>query len=219
MPVNPLMQYDKGIYRKVHDLWPETVFDAPEHCFQTQAKRHKGKVVLPMISIWRLGDFEINLDMYNDMMVRQGAIGRTVGKAEFPNQRIAAHGLPVNLQYQIDVYATRRDVCDGIVAELLIEFKERPYFTAHIQDSGDLNVDVEFDLLIDDNVVDNTSITDFEELGRLYRLTITGIVPSAVIFRIDTFNDIHKVPFDVEEFPKEVNGNDSDEDETIIADD
>lgn len=197
MPVNPLMQYDKGIYKMVHDLYSETVYAPPEECFKVQAKRHKGKVVLPMIAIWRLADFNLNLEMYNDLLTRQGILGRTRGEAEFPNQRVAAHMLPVTLQYQIDVYATRRDVCDGIVSELLIEFKERPHFKAYIQDMGDKSVKVEYDFLIDESVVDNTSITDFEEAGRIYRLTLTGNVPSAVIYRIDTFDKIDKVEVDV----------------------
>ena len=212
MPVNPLMQYDKAIYKMIHDLYDEVVFDAPEHVFQTQAKRHKGKVVLPMIGVWRLGDFNINFEMYNDLFTRQGIIGLTRGSAEFPNQRVAAHGLPVTLQYQIDVYATRRDVCDGIVSELLIEFKERPHFKAYIQDMGDESVKVEYDFLIDESVVDNTSITDFEEAGRIYRLTLTGNVPSAVIYRIDTFNKIDKVEVDIEDVDTSVIL-----DDTIIA--
>lgn len=214
MPVNPLMQYDKGIYHMIHDLYDETVFSAPETCFQVQAKRHKGKIVLPMISVWRLGDFNINFEMYNVPFTRQGILGATRGNAEFPNQRVAAHGLPVTLQYQIDVYATRRDVCDGIISELLIEFKERPYFYAYIQDMGDKSVKVEYDFLIDESVVDNTSITDFEEAGRIYRLTLTGNVPSAVIYRIDTFNKIDKIEKTIEVVNRDVDL----DDETIIVD-
>lgn len=204
-PVNPLFTYDKALYKKIKSLYDETYYiDTYENAFEVNAKAHEGKVLLPMISIYRLGDYSIAMDMYNDVAVRDGVTWyETKGKAEFPDQRVAMHILPVTLQYQIDVWATRRDVVDGLTAELLMEFKERPHFSTKIQDMGKKAIPIEFDFLIDENVTDNSSITEFDEEGRFYRLTLTGNVPSAFISRVDTFPRIEKVEINIKDFNRE----------------
>ena len=191
---NAFYPFDVGIFRMLKGLLDETYFtDTYENAFEVNAKAHKGKVILPMISVFRLGDFNIATEMLNDQATRLGYSRMTHGRAEFSNQMVRVHSLPVTLQYQIDVWATRRDVCDGIAAELMIEFKEHPHFTVDIPDLGDEKHSIEFDFQIDDNVADNTSITDFGDSGRFYRLTLTGIVPSALITRVDTFRRIDYV--------------------------
>ena len=203
-PVNPLFQYDKAIFKMLKKLYDEVYYvDTYENAFKLNAKAHQGKVVLPMISVYRLGDYSIAMEAYNDWAVRQGFHSNVMGRAEFPNQRVAAHTLPVTLQYQIDVWATRRDVVDGLTAELLMEFKEHPHFSANIQDLGLQAPKVEFDFLIDENVTDNSGITEFEDTGRYYRLTLTGTVPMAAIFRIDIFNRIEKETITFTDFIEE----------------
>lgn len=191
---NAMYPYDVGIFQMLKGLIDECFFvDTYENAFQVNAKAHEGKIILPMISVYRLGDFNIATDMLNDQATRLGYSRMTQGRAEFSNQMVRVHSLPVTLQYQIDVWATRRDVCDGIAAELMIEFREHPHFTVNIPDLGDEKHPIEFDFQIDDNVADNTSITDFGDSGRFYRLTLTGNVPSALITRVDTFHRIDYV--------------------------
>ena len=199
-PTNPLFPYDKAIFKMLKNLFSETYFvDTAESAFKINAKAHAGKIVLPMITVYRLGDYNIATEAYNDWSVRSGHIRTVKGKAEFEDLRVAMHTLPVSLTYQIDVYATRRDVVDGITAELLMEFKEHPHFEAKLQDIGLEQQKVEFDFLIDDNVVDNSSITEFEDTGRFYRLTLNGLVPMAAIFRVDIFNRLEKEEITFEE--------------------
>jgi len=207
-PYNPLMPYDKALFHRFKDLYDETYFiDTYESAMSINAKAHKGKVILPMISIYRMGDYTVATDVINDWAVRAGYRNTVQGKAEFENYRIAMHTLPVTLTYQIDVWATRRDVVDGITAELLMEFRERPHFKTRIQDMGLKEIPIEFDFQLEDSVVDNTSITEFDDTGRYYRFTLTGNVPSAAIFRIDIFDRIDKEEFYIKgiegEYPAE----------------
>ena len=205
MPTNPLFPYDKAIFKMLKNLFDEVYYvDTYENALQVNAKAHEGKIVLPMISLYRLADYNIATEAYNDWAVRSGNRNTVQGKAEFEDKRIAMHTLPVTLQYQIDVWATRRDVVDGITAELLMEFKEHPHFKAKLQDMGLDAQKVEFDFQIDDSVVDNSGITEFEDTGRFYRLTLTGIVPMAAIFRVDIFNRIDKEIIEISDIKKEV---------------
>lgn len=191
---NAMMPYDISIFKMLKGLMDEVFFiDTYENAFQVNARAHKGKIILPMITVYRLGDFNVATEMINDLAIRQGYSRMTHGRAEFSNQMVKVHSVPVTLQYQIDVWATRRDVCDGIAAELMIEFKEHPHFTVDIPDLGDEKHPIEFDFQVDDSVTDNTSITDFDDSGRIYRLTFTGIVPSALLTRVDTFHRIDYV--------------------------
>lgn len=203
-PANPLFAFDKAVYKKLKQLYDEVYpVDTYESFFQVNAKAHQGKIILPAISIYRLGDYSVATEMLNDWAVRSGYRNTVQGKAEFTDRRIAMHILPVTLTYQIDVWATRRDVADGITAELLLEFKERPWVKAKIQDMGRDSEPIEFDFQIDDNVTDNSSITEFDDTGRFYRLTLNGIMPSAMISRVDIFKRIDKEEITFAEFIKE----------------
>ena len=200
-PTNPLFPFDKCVYKMLKSLYDEVyVIDTFENAFQINAKAHSGKIVLPMITVYRLADYTIAKDMINDVAVRSGYRTTVQGKAEFENRRIARHVLPVTLTYQIDIWATRRDVAEGITAELLMEFNERPHVSAKLQDMGTESTPVEFDFQVDDNVVDNSSITEFDDTGRFYRLTLNGIIPSAMISRVDIFSRIDKETIDFKDF-------------------
>lgn len=204
-PTNPLFPYDSAVYKKLKNLYPEVFYiDTYENALQVNAKAHEGKIVMPFISLYRLGDYSIAMEAYNDVAVRNGYRRMVQGKAEFENKRIAMHTLPVTLQYQIDVWATRRDVVDGITAELLMEFKEFPHFKAKLQDMGLDQQYTEFDFLIDESVVDNSGITEFEDTGRFYRFTLTGTVPMAAIFRVDIFKRVEKQIVEISDIKKEV---------------
>ena len=193
--MSSLLNYDRGVYQKLHELYDEVYFAAPEEQFKKNAKAHKGKVMMPFIGVWRLPDFTVNREMYNDSYVRRGPTKMTLGSntgIEFPNQKVAMHGLPVSLQYQVDVYATKRDVCDGLMAEIVLEMYENPWVNIHQKDMGDFIQ--QFNLDIDDNISDNTSITEFDETNRFYRLTATLNMSEAVIYRISGIpKEIEKV--------------------------
>jgi hypothetical protein len=149
-------------------------------------------------------DFNINRDLYNDSYVRRGPVRSTMGKnpsLEYPNKKVAMQGVPVSLQYQLDVYAMKRDVCDGLAAELVLEMCQNPWVNVFQKDMGEDFVQG-FNIDVDDNISDNTSISEFDETNRFYRLTLTLNMPSAVIYKIsDIQQPIEKieVAFDIED--------------------
>ena len=203
-PTNPLFPFDKAVYRKLKSLYDEVyAVDAAESFFSMNAKAHSGKIILPAISVYRLADYSIARDMTNDWVIRSGYRNTVKGDAEFTDKRIGMHILPVTLTYQIDIWATRRDVAEGITAELLLEFCENPHMKVDIQDMGTDAIPVEFDFLVEDNVVDNSSVTEFDDSGRFYRLTLNGTVPYAMICRVDVFKRINKEVITFEEFIQE----------------
>lgn len=181
---SPLFQYDKAVYDLIHALYDKVYYGSPDEIFSINAKRNNGKVVLPFISVYRLPDFSINLEMANDSFLRTGYPARSskTKGIEFPNQKISMHGLPVTLEYQIEVYATKRDVCDGLIAELMLYLRAHPYVNVPITEAGDRVQEFSFDL--QDSVTDNTDIMGFDESGRMYRMSLTADITEAVIYLI-----------------------------------
>lgn len=207
--MSSLLQYDKGVFQKMKALYDEVYFAAPEEAMKVNAKAHKGKVMMPFIAVWRMPDFTVNREMYNDSYVRRGPTRMTKGKdLEYPNRKVQMHGIPVSLQYQVDVYATKRDVCDGLMAEIVLEMYENPWVNVKQSDMGDFIQ--QFNLDIDDSITDNTSISEFEDTNRFYRLTATLNMQEAVIYRIsNTIDEINKVEvvFDMEDGISELTDN------------
>lgn len=209
--------YDKGIFDRVHSLYDECIFASPEEHFKVNAKQHEGKVVLPFIGIWRMPDFNIETSLANDSFLRTGWRTYTINKNNSDihakrndkDNRKAMHGLPVTLQYQIDVYATKRDVCDGLTAELVIEFRSNPYLNVQIYDMGEYFMQVNMDL--DESISDNSDIGSFDETNRFYRMTMNLQITDAPIFRVDDFSKVDKVYVDI----KSLLGDSSDLDNSV----
>lgn len=194
---SPLYQYDKAMYDRIHSLYDEVYYGSQDEIFKVNAKAHRGKVVLPFIGIWRVPDFSINPDYHNDSFLRRGWGLQSATNSpgiEYAGKRVNMHGLPVTLQYQIDIYATKRDVCDGLTAELVMEFKEKPWINVQLMDIGE-HIQ-QFNLDLDDSISDNTDISGFDETNRFYRLTLTLEITSAVIYRAGkSFGQIDKFEF------------------------
>lgn len=190
---SPLFQYDKALYDLIHGLYSYVYYGSSDEIFQINARKNNGKVVLPFIGIYRLPDFSINSEMANDSFLRRGWHMKSTRdrQIELPNQTVAMHGLPVTLEYQIDVYATKRDTCDGLTAELLMYLRENPWINVQIMDMG--KTVIQFNLEVDESVTDNTDIMGFEDSNRMYRLSITVRYPEAVIYRIDDYSTVDEI--------------------------
>lgn len=201
--------YDLAMYDRIHSLYDETYYASPDEQFIVNAREHQGQILMPFIGIYRLPDFSISRDVYNDSQVRRGWTNfkaDNIEGVEFSGKPVKVHSLPVTLQYQIDVYATKRDVCDGMVAELLMEFFERPYLRVNFMDIG--NKIQEFQVNVDDSVTDNTDISGFNETNRFYRLSFTLEVDHAYIYRVDEGRKVEKIIIHVDDLEPVVPGKD-----------
>jgi hypothetical protein len=171
------------MYKKIQGVYDEVFFASPEEAFKINAKQNDGKVVMPFISVWRLPDFTINRPTINDPRIRIGAVYRVNDDMNSPTKNV--RGVPVELRYQIDVYATKRQLCDGLTAELLLYLLEYPYVDINVEEWEGFVAQVAVN--VSDSVTDNTSISEFEDSGRIYRLTIEVLISEAIIYRIDRF--------------------------------
>jgi hypothetical protein len=191
-----LLNYDKALFGKITGVYDEVIFASPDESFKQNALKNDGRVLLPFISVWRLPEFTINRQTYNDSRVRQGSTLRLGTEANSPLR--AARGVPVTLTYQLDVYSNKRTTCDGIASELILHLLEHPYINVNI-DGLDRNFVQQFEIIVSDSVNDNTSVSEFEDTGRIYRLTLEITLNDAVIYRIDRHDNkqVEKVLVDI----------------------
>lgn len=225
---SPLFQYDKAVYDLIHSLYDKVYYGSPDEIFSINAKKNEGKVLLPFISVYRLPDFSINTDMMNDSFLRNGWISHSDKSSgiEFRNQVVTKHGMPVTLEYQIEVYATKRDVCDGLTAELMMYLKAHPYVDVQLMDMGKKMQQFNFDL--QESVVDNTDIMGFGESGRMYRLSMTAEITEAVVYWITDIGDKidsveidikslgGSISMDIEDYISDNDNNNSDKDDGFV---
>lgn len=191
-----LLNYDKAVFGKISGVYDEVIFASPDESFKQNALKHDGRVLLPFISVWRLPEFSINRMSYNDSRVRHGS---NIRMGTLPNSPLrSARGVPVMLTYQLDIYSNKRTTCDGIASELLLNLLETPYVDVSIE-GLDKPFTQQFEIVVSDSVNDNTSVSDFEDTGRIYRLTIEIVLNEAVIYRIDKYdkNLVEKVLVDI----------------------
>jgi hypothetical protein len=175
------------------------IFASPDEAFKINASQHGGQVLMPFVSVWRMPEFAINRAQYNDVRVRYGESLRLADS----NIR-KARGVPVTLTYQIDVYSNKRITCDGIASELLLNFLESPFVNVRFNFFG-VTFEQQFEMVTSDNVSDNTNISDFEDTGRIYRLTIEVLLSEAIIYRVDGFDSklVEKVLVDIKDIDTE----------------
>jgi len=195
-----LYDYDKAMYVKICGTYDEVIFASPDEAFKINAFQHDGRVIMPFISVYRLAEFAINRITYSDVRVRDGAPTRLGNSMSSPLRK--ARGVPVTLTYQMDVYSNKRATCDGIAAELLLNLLEYPFVDVNIAIEGvEGGMKQQFEFTVTDNVTDNTSISEFEDAGRIFRLTIEVVLNDAIIYRIDKTNVklVEKVLIDIKD--------------------
>lgn len=159
-----LKLYDEGFLRKIKNAYSNVEMSHPEEFPETPK--------FPIVLIYRIEQNplidELNFASKNTGFITIDADGvrRRLLKMEF------------SLMYQIDVVGDEREAVDTLYTELVMFLVRFPEIRARFpyNDAGEIVVDTRID-----SVVNNSDISNEENLGRLYRYTITVEVPNALI--------------------------------------
>jgi len=180
-----LKEYDEGIRDKLVAVFPNVISASPDVAFKESSV--DGKVKLPLISVYRVG-MEFNWGYYNSA---QTFIGEKVVYQTADKTLVLGKSLPLLLRYQVDIWAQKREFADGILRELLFFFVEEPYITieATKQESPQFTLNIE-------SLEDNTDITSYPDLGKIYRYTLTYNVPSGKIFLYKDTKYVETIPIE-----------------------
>lgn len=170
--------YDDAIINNFRQVFnDETISILPvENAIRFSAQLQKDDVTFPMISTTRLGYSIRNSDVnFNAKM-----IGSFKGRNGL-NDNMFAQVIPIRIEYQLDVFTVERAVGDEIVRELIFYFMQHPTLKAHF-DYG-LNIDHNFNLFLNDDIVDNSDTVEHVNSGVMFRNTLTFYTDDAVLFR------------------------------------
>ena len=150
----------------------------PEDYFDLNAMLNKDDIKLPLISLsrpsWSL------LDRKPQTMIFEGFnIEKNREKDLIKN----IQAIPISISYQLDVWTNNRKENDMIMRELIWYYTLNPTLDIIIPYKG-VNYSHEFNIFFDNDVSDNSDITEHKNLGRLFRQTIGFYTDDAYLWKI-----------------------------------
>lgn len=170
--------YDEAIINKFREVFnTDTVYILPvENAIRFEAQLTKDNIKFPLISTNRLGYSIIT------SQVNQAAkmIGSFKGRDD-DNTNVFVQTIPIRIEYQLDIFTKDRASCDEITRELIFFFFQHPTLKAHF-DYG-LNIEHNFNLFLNDDIVDNSDTIEHINNGVMFRNTLTFYTDDSRLFR------------------------------------
>lgn len=180
--------YDSAVVEKMKEVFSNTLYAPTDEAFKRCAELNSGKVMIPMISIYRPSAFEIDNRNYNKPEFFKGRrmelLEPELGEGETyldvdPEKIRNIRSLSVMLRYQMDVWGDRMNVVNEITKELIFFLLEFPNIEVKEPISG---MDMKFSVQLEEGITDNTDIMGFQDRGKVYRNTIEFFVREARLF-------------------------------------
>lgn len=169
--------YDDAIVEQFRELFRDSTISIipPENAIRHIAQLRQDNVKFPMISIMRSG-YSIVSSNVNHTAKMTGSFTTRDGN----NNNVFAQTIPIRIEYQLDVFTVDRWSCDEIIRELIFYFYQSPTLVAHF-DYG-LNIDHNFNIFLEDDVVDNSDTVEHVNTGVMFRNTLTFYTDDARLF-------------------------------------
>lgn len=187
--------YDNAIVDKFRSLFKDSriTVQPPENAIRYVAQLSNDDVKFPLISLnrtsWSLRSGDISW-----AQSRTGIANRLN-----PDNTISVmRAIPIQMEYQLDVYTVDRLTNDEIYRELIFYFIKNPTLEVEIPYTVD-NKHV-FNLDINPDITDNSDTVEHVNKGVLYRYTSTWVVKDAYLFEgTDEYNRVARIRAEAEE--------------------
>ena len=170
--------YDDAIINRFREVFNDnTISILPvENAIRFSAQLRKDNLTFPTISTTRLG-YSIVRNQVNFNAKMVGSFKTRDGE----NNNVFAQSIPIRIEYQLDVFTVDRWSCDEIVRELIFFFEQKPTLQAHFEYG--LDFDHNFNLFLNEDIVDNSDTVEHENTGVMFRNTLTFYTDDARLFR------------------------------------
>lgn len=169
--------YDNALVEKLKSVTQDSRIRVipPEDTISLLAQIDKDKVEFPAIIVTR-GQVSLFQNTRNQYAYLKGESVRlnedsTVTKIK---------PLPMRITWTINIYAVDRYSCDEITRELV--FYLMTYPRCFVQVPYGIDVPQNFDLILDNDIEDNSDLANFSELGEYFRETLTVYTENAHMF-------------------------------------
>lgn len=170
--------YDKAITDEFRRLFSDariTILPV-EDAIRFVSQLSRDDVVFPLISTTRLG---ITI-LTSEINQAQKTKGHLVRRNE-DNTTTFAQSIPIRIEYQMDILTLDRNECDQITREIIFWFVQHPTLTAHFEYG--LDIDQNFNLFLNEDVVDNSDTIEHVNKGVKFRNTLTFYTDDARLAR------------------------------------
>lgn len=174
--------YDDAIIENFREVFnDDRIYILPvEDAFRFVSQLNRDDVKFPLISTTRLGVTILS----SEVNQAQKMTGHFVRRDGF-NNNLFAQSIPIRIEYQLDIFTVDRRTCDEITRELIFYFYQHPTLVAHF-DYG-LDIKHNFNLFLNDDVVDNSDTLEHVNKGVKFRNTLTFYTDDARLVRSKKF--------------------------------
>lgn len=157
----------------------ERIYICPsDRVFSVIARLNEDDVKMPMISVARTG---ISLLDSQHTMRFTGGISN-ISENEESISRIQV--IPIQINYQFDVWTKHREENDNIIRELIFYYMTHP--TLEVKVPYGTNLKHTFNIFYDKTIEDNSDISDQVNHGEYFRQTLSVYTPDAYLWKSTT---------------------------------
>ena len=172
--------YDTAIIEDMRSILDdERIYICPsDRVFSVIARLNEDDVKMPMISVARTG---ISLLDSQHTMRFTGGIS-DISENEESISRIQV--IPIQINYQFDVWTKHREENDNIIRELIFYYMTHP--TLEVKVPYGTNLKHTFNIFYDKTIEDNSDISDQVNHGEYFRQTLSVYTPDAYLWKSTT---------------------------------
>ena len=171
-----LTLYDAALLHKFRSVFPNTYIATSETVIQMMSEQGEA-VKLPVMNLYNM-NYEVAGQLYNFPELRSG---RPMSYVDTKTKEEIANilSLPIRIDYQVDLADNSRERINGIMKEIMFWLYRNPLIEIAEPTTG---TKFTFTTQIEGGVQDNSDIMSFADRGRIYRNTLTLVIPDARFF-------------------------------------
>lgn len=189
--------YDKGLLNKLKGWTSNTQLqvygvDETRQLYETIADNNKDNPIeLPLLTLTRnLGYSIINGGTTRRPLSYDGITYKVTDYDSYQTSTVI-NAIPISLSYRLDVYTRYAEQADVIMSQLIFNLINYPSFEVEIPKVEEKHT---ARITINDNVEDNSSITERFVIGNLTRLSISFSIDDAYLWDI---RELHNVDIEI----------------------
>lgn len=161
----------------------------------TKSKDKLDNPIFPAVSYTRDG-YSLTTVGKNFSLYRRGRL-----ENDGTGKLYQTKSLPIEINYQCDVWTRTRESNDELTRELLWFFTYYPEHTIHLSYDG-FERNTKFHVFLGDEIVDNSAINEFEDIGQYYRSSFTLRIDEAQLFLVNS-SDYTKIKYTLSSYTAE----------------
>lgn len=168
--------YDRAVTELFERITGDSIMiQPPENAIRNTAQLKGDNITFPLITLNRTS-WSIRQSDRNFAMLREGHTARFNNNHTVTQARM----LPIKIEYQVDVFTVDKRMNDEITRELIFYLSLKP--TLKVKVDYDINIEHNFNLLLDPDIVDNSDVTNHINDGVLFRSTFTMYCDDAYLW-------------------------------------